>query len=261
MIELIDHMGNDQSVVNAARVSYGGGTRQVRDDKALINYLMANGHMSPFEFVEFTFRVRAPIFVARQWFRHRTGNYAEVSGRYSVVEEEAYTPRAAEIRMGAVQQHNQKVDPLNLEREYKTAVKSSFESYRRLLAAGVVREQARAVLPQGAMTRFYFKIDLRNLFNFLKQRLNRHAQLEIRMYAERIIELITPIVPHSVEAWENFVFESVSLSGKEWGKLIDSFGKDALLDALVGTEPSKSRTKWLEDRIDRATAFRPIRGE
>ncbi len=196
----------DMQIVRAARVSYGKGTKTFRDDENLIRYLLQHEHWSPFEMVEFKFHVKAPLFVARQWFRHRTASVNEISGRYSVIKDEFYVPKEWRLqdtknKQGSVGQ----LDPLTnayATDAYTEALEYAYKAYQALLDAGVAREMARMVLPVSVYTQFYWKQDLRNLLHFLKLRRDSHAQWEIRQYAEAILKLIRPLVPITVNAWE-----------------------------------------------------------
>lgn len=212
-IRLVDSMGSDLSVVRAARVSYDAAWRAGDDegsDKRLINYLWRNRHTSPFEAVEFQFEVKAPIFVFRQWHRHRTWSFNELSGRYRELPEEVYVPQAELIgeQSTANKQGRQLGDPTlistrehNLD-DYRRAVSGSFDAYRYLLEQGWPRELARSVLPVATYSHMFAKVDLGNLLHFLNLRLHAHAQHEIRVYAEAMLTLIRPVVPACVEAWE-----------------------------------------------------------
>jgi len=204
-VELIDHMGDDTRIVEAARVSYKG-SRPKRDDERLIHYLMDNGHMSPFEHVEFEFYIRAPIFVARQWFRHRTGQPNEVSRRYRAFDGGLWRPSSwfkqskknKQASAGLLADEAAAEATRALDKAYRAAQ----DAYARLLDLGVSREQARAVLPLGSYTEFYWKQNLRNLLNLLDQRLSPHAQTETRAYAAAVLALIKPVVPVAMAAWE-----------------------------------------------------------
>lgn len=195
---VVDKMGDDTSIVNAARVSYN--SRPVSDDRKLINYLITHEHMSPFEMCEITFHVKAPIFVARQWFRHRTGSYNEISGRYSVLKEEYYVP---EKLYGQSEKNKQSSgEELNVTPYYIDATcMMIFETYNKLIEMGVSREQARMILPLNTYTEFYFKTDLRNLLHFLELRCSMDAQYEIRQYALAIKDIVKAWVPLTYEAW------------------------------------------------------------
>lgn len=206
-VRLVDHMGSDLAVVRSARVSYDAEPRGEGVDNKLIHYLMRNGHTSPFETVNFTFEIKAPIFVVRQWHRHRTWKYNEVSARYTELPEEFYVPDAEQIttqstsnkQMRTTEQHPR---ALWVRKAIEEQNSRAFALYRQLLGDGVPRELARTVLPLGTYTRFFGTVDLHNLFHFLKLRLHSHAQFEIRVYADAILQLIEPIVPVSVAAFK-----------------------------------------------------------
>ena len=218
-VRLVDSMGDDSRVVQAARVSYGEGTKTKRQDEALIDYLMRHRHTSPFEKVVFEFHVKAPIFVARQWMRHRTGSFNEVSARYSQMPEEFYEPRGWRLQAKDNKQGSEgRLDePLNVLAtvDYRGAVKAAWKAYSALLAKGVSREMARMVLPVSLYTEFYWTVNLHNLLHFLELRLDRHAQEEIRAYAQAILELIEPVVPVSVASWRKHRLEAVAFSADE----------------------------------------------
>lgn len=210
-VRLTDFMGSDLSVVRAARVSYNAAWRAGEDtgsDKRLINYLWRNKHTSPFEAVTFSFDVKAPIFVFRQWHRHRTWSFNEISARYTELPEEFYVPDADKI---GVQSTNNKQARIMLDAGkpahgsrsiIEHACRRSFEAYQALLACDVPRELARGVLPLNTYSQMSATVDLLNLLKFLTLRSHDHAQYEIRVYAEAMLELIRPIVPVCVEAWE-----------------------------------------------------------
>jgi len=203
-IELIAHMGDDNTVVSAARVSYLGESKGTEKDAQLIKYLLKNKHTSPFEQVEFQFMVKCPLFVRSQWMRHRTWSYNEVSRRYTSDEIEFHVP--SEIRLQSDDNKQMSAGLMENPGLVIDAIKSSalmcYEMYEGMLRLGVAREQARMILPQSMYTKFYAKVDLHNLFHFLELRLHLHAQPEIRLYAQAIEELIKPIVPISYEAWK-----------------------------------------------------------
>lgn len=210
LVRLVDHMGNDLSIVRAARVSYDADWRTGDDagkDEKLIRYLMRNRHTSPFEAVTFTFEVKAPIFVLRQWHRHRTWSYNEVSARYSELPDEFYVPDVADIttqsasnkQMRTETQHPQAAEMQDLMRK---AMMAAFDTYKELLSRGCPRELARSVLPCSTYSRMFATVDLHNLFHFLCLRLHEHAQKEIRVYAEAMLKLVEPIVPVAVAAFK-----------------------------------------------------------
>lgn len=214
-VRLVSSMGDDSAIVRAARHSYDAADKaglNPAGDARLIGYLMRNGHSTPFESVEFQFAVRAPIFVARQWMRHRTWSYNELSGRYRELPELFYSPNPDVI--GEQSSDNKQVRnivtgvdaPNIIQRvgeivEYERACLADFRLYKRLLAAGWPRELARLKLPLSTYTDFFAKVDLHNLLHFLTLRLHPHAQYEIRCYAEAIVDLIESIVPVTVAAW------------------------------------------------------------
>ena len=214
---LVDHMGSDSAVVQAARVSYGTGTKSVSDDRALIRYLMRHRHTTPFEMVEFKFHIRAPIFVARQWLRHRTASVNEMSARYSVVDTGYFLPEHLREQSTSNKQCSgpELSEDQFLILKQKASCDLAFHTYDEMLRKGCARELARIHLPQSTFTEFYWKINLHNLLHFLKLRMDDHAQKEIRDLAFKIYELIKPIVPVTCEAFDDFVLGSVTLSRLE----------------------------------------------
>lgn len=211
-VRLVDSMGNDLSVVRAARVSYNAEWRTGENkntDERLIKYLWRNRHTSPFESVTFTFEVKAPIFVFRQWMRHRTWSFNEVSARYTELPEEFYIPKPEHI--GVLSENNKQgriiLDDMfgqaNVHTMHMEAVlKTCFHQYKALLEQGVPREVARIILPLSTYSHMFTTVDLLNLLKFLTLRNHEHAQFEIRQYAKVLLELIRPIVPVCVKAWE-----------------------------------------------------------
>ena len=207
----------DKAIAEAARVSYGKGTKTVNQDKDLIKYLVRNRHTSPFEMVEFKFHLAMPIFIQRQWIRHRTASVNEISGRYSEFEYNFYHPTVLKGQSNINKQVSSDVLENSSENIKKMEEHSekSFELYKELLKEGVSREIARTVLPQNLITEFYWKIDLHNLLHFIRLRDHPHAQTEIREYAGDIKELITRLCPISVEAYDNHFVKGINLSGEE----------------------------------------------
>lgn len=217
-VRLVDYLGSDSRIVQAARVSYGEGTKTFRQDKGLIAYLMRNDHTSPFEQVNFTFHIKMPIFVARQWIRHRTARVNEISGRYSVMADEAYIPDFDHINKQSDDNKQGRSDePLEIGIQQKVASilkkdqARAFETYHELLDLGIAREIARIDLPLSLYTQWYWQMDLHNLFHFLKLRLDNHAQYEIRAYAEVILSMVRAVCPIACEA-----FESLELNGQRF---------------------------------------------
>ena len=208
-IGLVDHMGTETSIVNAARVSYGK-MRSEMDEKdvKLLKYLLDHQHTTPLEHVSFSFIVHCPLFVRSQWHRHRTWSYNEISRRYTEVDLEFYVPpeihaQAANDRQASAPAPEE-MDQAACRKAIDAANQASLEAYRRLLDAGVCREQARGVLTQNLMTTFWATVDLGNLMKFLYLRDSEHAQWEIRQYAQAIKKLILPYIPHlaAVLGWQ-----------------------------------------------------------
>ena len=204
-VRLVDHMGSDLSIARSARVSYDAEWRG-GDDAKLIGYLVKNRHTSPFESVVFTFEVQAPIFVFRQWHRHRTWSFNEVSARYTELPELFYIPEVSQITTQSKSNKQMRTDEIHPEAEHiqddiSGMCRHAFNMYRKLLQSGCPRELARGVLPMNTFSRMFATVDLHNLLHFLNLRLHEHAQYEIRVYAQAMLELITPIVPNTVAAW------------------------------------------------------------
>jgi thymidylate synthase (FAD) len=207
-VRLIDSMGSDISVVRAARVSYDAAWRAGENegsDKKLINYLWKNKHTTPFEAVTLTFEIKAPIFVFRQWHRHRTWSYNELSARYKELPEEFYVPLPENI--GTQSANNKQARDLGNKDSIspdiiRKSCEQSFYIYRMLIADGVPRELARSVLPVATYSHMFATVNLLNLLKFLTLRCDSHAQYEIRVYAEAMKEIANSIVPICIEAWK-----------------------------------------------------------
>jgi thymidylate synthase (FAD) len=221
---LVDVMGDDSAVVQAARVSYGVGTRKVSDDRTLIRYLLRHRHTTPFEMAEIKFLVRVPMDCWRQWIRHRTANVNEYSTRYSVAIDAAQATPPSEWRTQATGNRQGSGDPLppeigeDLSTSERELLAKAREIYEQRLAAGVAREQARKDLPLSTYTEAYWKIDLHNLLHFLALRMDAHAQEEIRLYAATIGEqIVKPLFPIVWEAFEDYRFHGATLSRLEQG--------------------------------------------
>ncbi len=221
-VRLVDYLGSDERIVQSARVSYGAGTKSYRQDKGLIAYLLRNDHTSPFEQVNFTFHVKMPIFVARQWIRHRTARVNEISGRYSVMDSEHYLPFRDQINLQS-EDNKQGRAPEAVSDEVADKVlaileadqKRSYESYEALLEMGIARELSRINLPLSLYTEWYWQMDLHNLFHFLRLRLDEHAQYEIRVYAQVILDIVRLVCPMAVEAFEQYKLGSETFSKSE----------------------------------------------
>jgi thymidylate synthase (FAD) len=210
----------DFAIVQAARVSYGAGTKQVNEDRGLIRYLARHRHSTPFEMVEFKFHHVMPIFVARQWIRHRTANVNEYSARYSIVKDRFYHPTPDNVRKQSAsnrQGGEEPADPATAQEflAYLDRVEKDYEQYQAFIDKGVAREIARIALPASVYTEWYWKIDLHNLFHFLSLRMDPHAQQEIRDYANAMYALIQPIVPIAAEAFVDYRLDSMHLTRLE----------------------------------------------
>jgi len=210
----------DGAIVQAARVSYGQGTKQVSEDRTLVRYLLRHRHTTPFEMIEFKFHVAMPIFVARQWIRHRTANVNEYSARYSIVPDRFYRPSIESVRAQSASNRQGGDEPV----DHATAeaflgllerAERNYEDYMQLTQKGVARELARAALPVSVYTEWYWKCDLHNTLRFLSLRMDPHAQQEIQDYAHAMFRLIQPIVPIACEAWRDYDFESLHLTRLE----------------------------------------------
>lgn len=215
-------MGDDSSIVQAARVSYGKGTKSVNEDRGLIRYLMRHRHTTPFEMVEFKFHIKLPIFIARQWIRHRTANVNEYSGRYSEMKDDFYLPEPEQIRHQSTMNKQGRSDE-NLPESQVNDIRDilqknqteAFSDYKKMLDLGLAREIARISLPVANYTEWYWKIDLHNLLHFLKLRLDSHAQYEIRVYSQIIADIVKIVTPYAWEAFEDYELNSVYLSKQE----------------------------------------------
>jgi thymidylate synthase (FAD) len=213
LVRLVEHMGSDLSIVRNARVSYDAEWRAGEDegkDEKLLNYLIKNKHTSPFESCVFTFEVKAPIFVLRQWHRHRTWSFNEISARYAELPEEFYVPELEQITTQSADNKQMRTDEVNPGAKHIRTIimvqnTEAFHAYRALLGNGCPRELARSVLPVGTYSHMFATVDLHNLMHFLKLRLHEHSQYEIRVYAEAMLKLIEPIVPYSVEAFKKHI--------------------------------------------------------
>ena len=236
----------DQAIVQAARVSYGAGTKRVNEDRGLIRYLLRHRHTTPFEMVEFKFHCAMPIFVARQWIRHRTANVNEYSGRYSIMPDRFYRPDADNVRQqsksnrqggdGAADQSTADRFLALLERTERM-----HQEYLELTEQGLARELARIPLPQSLYTEWYWKIDLHNLMHFLSLRLDSHAQQEIRVFAQAMLDLIEPIVPVTVEAFRDYRMESMHLTRLEIEAMREG-------NSELSTENTREQREWDEKR-------------
>lgn len=216
-VKVIDTMGDDMAIVDAARVSYAGAnTPASRDPEALIRYLMRNMHTSPFEMCEIKLCVKMPLFIARQWLRHRTANVNEWSGRYSIMLPEWYSPDVYRLQHKVNKQSSEGEATSDEVREVFNQVEANqeeaFHLYKRLIDMEVAGEMARGHLPLNTYTMFVWKIDLHNLFHFVRLRADSHAQYEIRVYAEAIENLISQWCPWAYQAYMDYQKNAVTLS-------------------------------------------------
>lgn len=216
-VKIVDYMGNDNAIVQAARVSYGAGTKTPSTDRALIRYLMKHMHTSPFEMCEIKLHIKAPIFVARQWLRHRTANVNEYSARYSILESEYYIPQQSQLTKQSTNNKQGKSNEIVDNVEYITDLiddisQQTQNAYQNMLDVDLARELARIVLPVNYYTQFYWKIDLHNLLHFLKLRLTENAQYEIRQYAQVIFNILKIWLPITHEAFIDYRLNSHTLS-------------------------------------------------
>jgi thymidylate synthase (FAD) len=220
-VVLVDYMGDDSSIVQAARVSYGKGTKSVRDDRGLVRYLLRHHHTTPFEMVEFKFLIRLPIYIARQMIRHRSASVNEYSARYSIVPDDFDLPPKEAIRRQSTRNRQGRDEPLpdEVSEAFRSDLQrigaDAYAAYLRALEAGVARETARLVLPLSTYTEWYWKIDLHNLLHFLSLRLDPHAQEEIRVYAAEIAKLVRVVTPDAYQAFEDFTLGALALSRPE----------------------------------------------
>ncbi len=251
-VRVIDYMGDDAAICQAARVSYGRGTKSVTNDEGLIRYLMRHWHSTPFEMCEVKFHVKLPIFVARQWIRHRTANVNEYSARYSILDREFYIPAPEHLAAqsvvnnqgrGAVLEGAEAARVLEL---LKADANRAYDHYEAMISQegqqGLARELARMNLPANIYTQWYWKIDLHNLFHFLRLRADSHAQYEIRVYAEAICRIVADWVPFAYAAFEDYRMGGATLSAR---------ALDCLRRMLAGEEVTQessgmSKGEWRE---------------
>ena len=224
-VRLVDYMGGDARVVQAARVSYGDGAKTKREDAGLINHLMRNAHTSPFEQIILTFHMKLPIFAARQIIRTRTARVNEISGRYSVLKDECYLPTLERVQKQSVKNKQGSGEVFAeaaaqaIVDEMKTEQVHVFENYAAYLDDDLAKELARINLPLSTYTEWYWQIDLHNLFNFLRLRLDHHAQFEVREYARALGHCAQTVAPLSWAAFVEHVRDSVKLSAAEFRSL------------------------------------------
>jgi thymidylate synthase (FAD) len=251
-VRVIDYMGDDAAIVQAARVSYGAGTKHVQNDEGLIRYLMRHWHSTPFEMCEVKLHVKLPVFVARQWIRHRTANVNEYSARYSILDREFYIPAPEQLAAQSTVNNQGRGEVLTgaeaarVLEMLKSDANRAYDHYEAMLSQdgqqGLARELARMNLPANIYTQWYWKVDLHNLFHFLRLRADAHAQYEIRVYAEVIAACVRDWVPLAYAAFEDYRMGGVNLSAKAVAVL-----KRRLAGEAVGYEDSgMSKGEWRE---------------
>jgi thymidylate synthase (FAD) len=233
-VRLVDYLGSDERVVQSARVSYGEGTKTYREDAALIDHLMRNGHTSPFEQVVLTFHIKLPIFAARQWIRHRTARLNEISGRYSVLKDDFYIPAPEDVALQSADNKQGRTDTAMdtaeaelIRSDFDAAQKKAYGDYARLVKNGLARELARINLPLSLYTEWYWQIDLHNLFHFLELRLDPHAQKEIQLYAKVLFDIAKKIAPRCCASFEEHILKGVRFSRSEFVELQERLNSDS----------------------------------
>jgi thymidylate synthase (FAD) len=256
-VRVVDYMGDDAAICQAARVSYGRGTKSVSNDTGLIRYLMRHWHSTPFEMCEVKLHVKLPVFVARQWIRHRTANVNEYSARYSILDREFYIPAAADLAAQSTTNNQGRGAALAGEeaarvlRWLREDSDRAYDHYEAMIGEegpdgapqqGLARELARMNLPANVYTQWYWKVDLHNLFHFLRLRADAHAQMEIRVYAEALCEIVRDWVPAAYAAFEDYRLGGATLSAK---------GVECLRRMLAGEEVTQessgmSKGEWRE---------------
>jgi thymidylate synthase (FAD) len=253
-VRVIDYMGDDAAICQAARVSYGKGTKAVSNDEGLIRYLMRHWHSTPFEMCEVKLHVKLPVFVARQWIRHRTANVNEYSARYSILDREFYIPRFEDLAAQSVTNNQGRGEALAGDEAQRVLdwlrddAMRAYDHYEEMISQdgqqGLARELARMNLPANIYTQWYWKVDLHNLFHFLRLRADAHAQYEIRVYAEEICRLVKDWVPFAYAAFEDYRLGGATLSAK---------ALDCVRRMLAGEEVTQetsgmSKGEWREFR-------------
>ena len=221
-VRLVDYMGSDARIVQTARVSYGEGTKTLREDAGLIDYLLRHEHTSPFEHVIFEFHAKMPIFVARQWIRHRTARLNEISGRYSVIKDEFYVPDSSSINFqNKDNKQGRAVDdvPDNLKDKVISILSKDqeavYKNYEEMIDDDIARELARINLPLSTYTEWYWQMDLKNMFHFLKLRMDHHAQWEIQEYGRAMAKIVKAVCPLAYESFEKHMVNGARFSEHE----------------------------------------------
>lgn len=253
-VRVVDYMGDDSAIVQAARVSYGTGTKKVSEDRGLIRYLMRHYHTTPFEMCEIKYHVKLPIFVARQWIRHRTASVNEYSARYSIMDREFYLPEPEVLAAQSKVNHQGRGEVLSSEQSHavlsllREDAQKCYDDYEKMLRSpeekgyGLARELARMNLTLNSYSQWYWKVNLHNLFHFLQLRIDPHAQYEIRVYAEAMLNTVRAWVPIACEAFEDYRRGAVTFSDsmmKILGKMLQGQSVDQASSGL-------SKREWTE---------------
>lgn len=246
-VRVIDYLGNDNAICQMARVSYGAGTKTVNEDRGLIRYLMEHAHTSPFEGCVLKLHLKMPIFVARQWVRHRTASMNEYSLRYSEMRDEFYVPELSEIQLQSAANKQGSMEGLSevVQDEFRLMVEQSnrecMDDYKESIEQGIAREMARITLPLTSYTEFYWQTNLHNLLHFLRLRCDSHAQKQIRDYADPILNIVKLWTPITAEAFNDFVMEGTRMSRMEMDLIHD------LLNSFSDGQPYMLNFKDLKD--------------
>ena len=257
-VRLVDYLGTDARIVQAARVSYGEGTKTVREDAALIDYLLRHKHTSPFEQVILTFHLKMPIFVARQWIRHRTARLNEISGRYSVMRDEFYAPSPERVQKQSQVNKQGSADEVpqalqsQVVRTLQNDQSAAYSHYQDLLDDDISRELARINLPLSLYTEMYWQIDLNNLFHFLRLRMDSHAQYEIRVYGEVMASMVKAVAPLAYEAFEEHILYGRSFSRGELELLLRALDREKLEEVVATSDMRGSRQREFLEKLQRA---------
>ncbi|PJE31910.1 thymidylate synthase (FAD) [Pseudooceanicola antarcticus] len=251
-VRVVDYMGDDAAICQAARVSYGKGTKSVQNDEGLIRYLMRHWHSTPFEMCELKLHVKLPVFVARQWIRHRTANVNEYSARYSILDREFYIPAPENLAAQSVVNNQGRGQALTGEEaarvlEYLKADSTrAYDHYAEMISdegqQGLARELARMNLPANVYTQWYWKVDLHNLLHFLRLRADTHAQYEIRVYAEEICKLVADWVPFAYKAFEDYRLGAVTMSAQ----MVDCLRRMIAGEEVTEENCGMSKREWRE---------------
>ena len=251
-VRVIDYMGDDAAICQAARVSYGRGTKSVQNDEGLIRYLMRHWHSTPFEMCEIKLHVKLPVFVARQWIRHRTANVNEYSARYSILDREFYIPAAGDLAAQSVVNNQGRggvlegAEAARVLEILKTDSNRAYDNYEAMISQdgqeGLARELARMNLPANIYTQWYWKVDLHNLFHFLRLRADAHAQYEIRVYADAICKVVADWVPAAYRAFEDYRLGGETLSGSA----LDCIRRMLKGETVTQENSGMSKGEWRE---------------